>query len=261
MALLNLHHNGPINGTPLLAIHGITAHGQRFDRMCAEYLVDRRVVSPDLRGHGESICDAPWNLETHVADLVETMDSIGFDCVDVMGHSLGGNLALRLLAAHPDRVKRVVLLDPAFDLPAETMTANAVAALVDQSFATQRELIIAKRAFRSDAAIPTADADSEMASFQGADGRWRIRYDRAAVVAMWGELARPLPPIPIAKPTLLINALQAKMVVEPQISYLETQLGHNLTQVELDLGHMLYWDDFAATSRVVAGYLADSSKR
>jgi lipase len=259
MSLLNVHRTGPFNGKPLFAIHGITAHGRRFDRMCAEYLDDRYVIAADLRGHGDSLCDAPWNLETHVADLVDTLDDLGWDRVDVMGHSLGGNLALRLLAAHPDRVDRVVLLDPAFQLPTQTMTANADAALTDKAFDSLEDLVIAQRAFRSEAAIPSADADTRLAGFQGDDGKWRMRWSRSAVVAMWGELSRPLPTIPESRPALLVNALKAGLVLEPQIDYLETQFEDDLTQVDLDLGHMLYWDDLDATGRVVAGYLAADS--
>jgi lipase len=259
MSLLNVHRTGPLTGQPLLAIHGITAHGRRFDRMCAEYLDDRYVVSPDLRGHGESLCDAPWNLETHVADLIETLDELGWVSVDVMGHSLGGNLALRLLAAHPERVNRLVLLDPAFHLPTKTMTANADAALNDKAFDSLEDLVIAQRAFRSEAAIPSADVDTRLAGFQGEDGKWRMAWSRSAVVAMWGELSRPLPPIEHSRPTLLVNALKAGLVLEDQISFLETYLEADLTQVDLDLGHMLYWDDLDATGRVVAGYLAAHS--
>jgi lipase len=255
MTTLHLHRSGSPEGTPLLAIHGITAHGRRFDRLVSEYLFDRQVVAPDLRGHGESSVDAPWNLETHVEDLIDVLDELGWDCVDVVGHSLGANLALRLLATHPERVSRIVLLDPAFELPATNMTGAAESFLVDESFETLDELVVHRRTGRIDAAIPDSDHDVRIAAIRGPDSRWRLNFSRAAVVAMWGELARPLPLITQPKPALLINALKAKLVLDPQIEYLEQCFENQLTQVELDLGHMLYWDDLEATGRVVAGWL------
>jgi lipase len=257
MAPLHLHRSGSPDGTPLLAIHGITAHGRRFDRLVGDYLFDRHVVAPDLRGHGESPVDAPWNLETHVDDLVEVLDQLGWDCVDVVGHSLGANLGLRLLATHPERVRRIVLLDPAFALPVVTMTSAAANSLNDNSYETLDELVIARREGRIEAAIADSDDDARIAAIRGVDDRWRLNYSRAAIVAMWGELARSLPDITQAKPALLINALQAKLVLEPQIEFLERCFEDQLTQVELDLGHMLYWDDLEATGRVVAGWLND----
>jgi lipase len=255
MASLHLHRSGSPDGTPLLAIHGITAHGRRFDRLVAEHLFDRQVVAPDLRGHGQSTGDAPWNLETHVADLVTVLDDLEWDCVDVVGHSLGGNLGLRLLSAHPERVRRLVLLDPAFALPATNMTGASNSFLNDQSFETLEELVIARREDRIEAAIEASDSDARIASIQGDDNRWRLNYNRSAIVAMWGELARDLPPIDTPKPALLVNALKAQLVLASQIDYLERSFEEHLTQVELDLGHMLYWDDLEATGRVVAGWL------
>ncbi len=257
MATLHVHRSGPQDGAPLLAIHGITAHGRRFDRMCTDYLYDRQIAAPDLRGHGESVRNAPWNLETHVDDLIETVDSLGWSSFDVVSHSLGANLALRLLATDPKRVKRLVLLDPVFLLTPDTATANAVHAMADQSFRSLDELIEARRVGRSDAAVPFSDADTRIAAYKGPDRRWRMNFERAAVVAMWAELARGLPDITETRPTLLINALQAQLVQRRQIDWLEDALEHDLTQVDLDLGHMLYWDDLVATGRIIAGFLND----
>lgn len=255
MAILHVHRSGPTDGAPLLAIHGITAHGRRFERLSADYLFDRSIAAPDLRGHGESVREAPWNLETHVDDLIDTLDSMGWATVDVVAHSLGGNLALRMLAAHPHRVRRLVLLDPVFLLPVETATANAVHAMTDQSFRSLDELIEARRDGRSEAAIPFSDADTRVAAYQGPDRRWRMNFERAAVVAMWGELARALPEPTETRPTLVINALQAQLVQRRQIDWLENALEDLLSQVDLDLGHMLYWDDLVTTGRVIAGFL------
>ncbi len=222
--------------------------------MANAVLSDHHVVAPDLRGHGQSTCDAPWNLETHVDDLVGVLDHLGWGRVDVIGHSLGGNLAVRLLAAYPGRVRRLMLLDPAFQQPASDMTDNARATLTDVSYATQDELAEARRAGRSDAAIPHSDNDVRVASFAGEDGRWRLRYDRAAVVAMWGELVRPLPQIDQPVDTTLVTAVQAPFIDDDQRAYFRINFGERLTEIDLDLGHMLYWDDFDLTGKVVGGW-------
>ena len=65
----------------------------------------------------ESGWEPPWNLGTQVADLVETLDASGADRVDVVGHSWGGRLALELAARRPERVARLVLLDPVVWVP------------------------------------------------------------------------------------------------------------------------------------------------
>lgn len=256
MTALHLHRRGTAGGASLLAIHGITGHGARFDDLCSGFLNRFDVAAPDLRGHGRSTHDAPWNLDTHVDDLVAEMDALGWADADVVGHSLGGNLALRLLAAHPQRVRRVVLLDPAFALPTSFTTALAVATLEDRSFASLDEMVEADRLVRPAAAAAGAERDLRSVAVQGEDGRWRMPHSRAAVVAMWGELSRELPAITTPRPVLLVNAVQAGLVLDAQIATLERALGPMLEHRRVDLGHMVYWEDLDATGRLVAEFLA-----
>lgn len=254
MPSLHLHTFGTPGAKPLLAIHGITAHGTRFAPLAAAVLADRHVVAPDLRGHGFSHTQAPWNLETHVQDLLEVLDSVGWEKIDIIGHSLGGNLGLRLLSSHPERVNSLLLLDPAFALPSTDMTDRAQAVLTDTSYESLQDLVVARRVGRIDPAIAHSDDDSLLASVCGDDGRWRMRFDRAAVVGMWGELARPMPAISAPVPTTLVNALEAGFVLEPQCTYLRSQFGSLLTEIDVALGHMIYWDDFDQTCRIVADW-------
>ena len=56
---------------PLVCLHGVTSHGRHFEQL-AERLADRfHVVALDLRGHGGSPWEPPWNLEQHVADVLD----------------------------------------------------------------------------------------------------------------------------------------------------------------------------------------------
>src|SRR5690606_34089079 len=79
---LHLETYGDPGGAPVLAIHGITAFGARFERL-AGHLPERRWLCPDLRGHGRSPSTPPWRSEDHVADLLRVLDDEGIDRIDV----------------------------------------------------------------------------------------------------------------------------------------------------------------------------------
>ena len=113
---LHVHEWGDADAPPLVCLHGVTGHGERFKQLAEDrWAASFRVIAPDLRGHGQSGWEPPWTFSTHVADLIETIDALGIEQADWVGHSFGGRLVLELAAAHPERVRSAVLLDPAID--------------------------------------------------------------------------------------------------------------------------------------------------
>ncbi len=106
---------GPANGIPLLLIPGQGSVWQEYAKAIPQ-LVDRfRVVAVDVHGHGRSSWDADDYTCAQIADdLARLIDQVFGEPVVVAGHSSGGLIAARLAAAHPDKVRAVLLEDPPF---------------------------------------------------------------------------------------------------------------------------------------------------
>ena len=258
---LHVHTYGVVDGPPLLAIHGVSAHGQRFAPMANVAFPSFRVIAPDLRGHGRSPAGEvgrPVRIEDHLDDLLRVLDDEGVEAVTVVGHSFGGCLGAHLLARAPQRVTSLVLLDPAIGLPSEQTSAIADAMISDdRGYDTLDELVEARRAGRSPAAEPHSDADTRLAAVRGTDG-WRTPWDLAVVRQAWAEMSRPLPLLPVARPTLLLDAMQAQFVGTAQHAHFASQLGDALRVERLDLGHMLFWDDFDAVCALISAFVAST---
>ena len=107
---LHSHEWGPEGGRALACLHGVGDTGAMFARLATEKLRAFHVIAPDLRGHGASRWEPPWDVETHLADVLETIVEPPAAWV---GHSFGGRLIVELAARHPELVERAVLLDPA----------------------------------------------------------------------------------------------------------------------------------------------------
>ena len=72
---LNTYEWGDESASLVVCLHGVTGHGLRFRKLAEERLANRfHVVAADLRGHGHSTWDEPWDIATHVADLLDTFD-------------------------------------------------------------------------------------------------------------------------------------------------------------------------------------------
>lgn len=255
MATLHTYEFGDPAGAPVLAVHGITAHGRRFRRLGDEGWPQRRTIAVDLRGHGHSPTDGPWNVHQHVTDLLDTLDAAGLtDPIDVVGHSYGGVIAIALLARAPERVRRLVLLDPALLLSPATADAMAAAAMSDPGFVSVEEAVTWRRG-GNDAIADAVDTEIADHLAEGDDGRFRFRYHRPAVVAGWGEMCAPLPDRVDARPTLLVVATQAPFVTAEVEAGLGALLGDALTVVRIDCGHLLYWERFDDTARTVRTFV------
>src|SRR3984893_13089825 len=115
--VLHVHEWGDPSAPPLVCLHGVTGHGERFERLAEKRWAPHfRVLAPDLRGHGRSGYEPPWTFPTHVSDIIETIDALGVGEANWAGHSFGGPLILELAARHPERIRRAVLLDPAIQV-------------------------------------------------------------------------------------------------------------------------------------------------
>lgn len=106
----------------LLAMHGITANHTSMRALADSLGEDFSVIAPDLRGRGKSAdITGPFGMTAHADDMVAVLDELGIDRTDVLGHSMGGFVALVLAHRAPDRVARTILVDGGIplDLPDE----------------------------------------------------------------------------------------------------------------------------------------------
>src|SRR5690606_38228822 len=67
--LLCTYRFGPPGPARVLAIHGLTGHGKRWETLFTRHLPDVTALAPDLLGHGRSSWDAPWTIDANVAAL------------------------------------------------------------------------------------------------------------------------------------------------------------------------------------------------
>ena len=98
-------------GPPLILLHGLFGAGQNWGGIRRALAPRFRVLTPDLRNHGASPRAAAMDYATMAADLAETLDAAGVPRAAVVGHSMGGKVAMAFALEHPDRVERLVVAD------------------------------------------------------------------------------------------------------------------------------------------------------
>ena len=100
-----------------VAVHGITASGMSWQAVARHMPADWTLAAPDLRGRGHSRdLPGPYGLDRHARDVVAVLRHFGGRPV-LAGHSMGAYIALLARDAHPDLVRRLVLIDGGLPLP------------------------------------------------------------------------------------------------------------------------------------------------
>lgn len=113
-ARVRVREEGPADGPPLVLVHGFSVSLESWDGWAAALSDEYRVVRYDLLGHGLTGPD-PQERYAPVARaefLAELLDALGLERVNLAGNSLGGLVAWRFAALYPERVERLVLVDP-----------------------------------------------------------------------------------------------------------------------------------------------------
>jgi lipase len=248
-------------GAPVLVcLHGVTGYAGHFARL-GERLAQRfHVVALDLRGHGSSTFEPPWNLEQHVEDVLDTLteERLVDEAARWLGHSFGGRIAFEVAAAAPEVVERLVLLDPAIAIPGQVALRAAEDARRDRSYASFEEAI--ERRF-DESRLTRASPElvgGELAAhlFEDADGRWRYRYLQSAVIAAYGEMSREPPPFELVRaPTLLVLGEESYLPYDHLLDAHTAALGDELEVVRVPGGHTVLWDAPAETGAAVEAFL------
>jgi 3-oxoadipate enol-lactonase len=106
---LVIRHSHDVAGAPpILFIHPINLRARCWDGVATALAPQRRCVTADLRGHGDSATSRDYGLEFWARDCLDALDHLGIDKVHVVGGSLGGTIAVYLAAHEPDRVASII---------------------------------------------------------------------------------------------------------------------------------------------------------
>ncbi len=101
------HHRSP----PLVVFHGFLGSSRNWGSVARKLAESYRVLLVDLRNHGRSPHTRTMTFEESVADALRVFEDYGLEQAVVMGHSLGGKVAMRFACEHPERVDRLIVLD------------------------------------------------------------------------------------------------------------------------------------------------------
>ncbi|HTV96336.1 MAG TPA: alpha/beta hydrolase [Steroidobacteraceae bacterium] len=102
-------------GDPLILIHGGLGSSDMFVRIAPKLSAHRQIIAVDLQGHGRTAdIDRPLSFQAMADDIEALLEHLRLREADVLGYSVGGEVALRMAIAHPKSVRRLIVISAAF---------------------------------------------------------------------------------------------------------------------------------------------------
>jgi esterase len=132
-------------GIPLVVIHGLFGMSDNWGTFGRNFGEKRQVHLLDLRNHGRSFHSEEMSIEVMVNDLSAYIASIGADQIDLIGHSLGGKVAMQFAIDHPEKVAKLIIADiaPKSYPPHHEDKFNALSAVNIETVENRKDVQIA----------------------------------------------------------------------------------------------------------------------
>src|SRR3954468_19310861 len=99
------------SGPPVVLIHGMINSSRHWEEVALRLADSHTVVAPDLIGHGDSATPrGDYSIGAHAASIRDLLAAIGIESTTVIGHSLGGGIAMQFFYPFPQRAGRLALI-------------------------------------------------------------------------------------------------------------------------------------------------------
>jgi len=99
------------SGPNLVLIHGMINSSRHWEAVATQLAGSHRVIAPDLIGHGEAATPrGDYSLGAHAASIRDLLTTIGVERATIIGHSLGGGVAMQFFYQFPQRTERLALI-------------------------------------------------------------------------------------------------------------------------------------------------------
>jgi len=253
---MQLHYQTLGQGQPLIFLHGLFGSGNNWGTVAKHFSQHYQVICVDLRNHGSSPHSASQSYANMADDLLELCDTLSLERIHLLGHSLGGKVAMQFTTQHPDRVDKLIVVDMAMRAYADAHThlIDAMMAIDLTTLQSRHEVdkilsnSIPQAMVRQFLLMNLIKSDSSLA--------WRINL--AALKTNYPGLQQAVcENAHYEKPCLFIRGEHSDYVQDTDIEQIKTNF-INAQFASLPTGHWIHTEQPQAFIEVVGNFLVTS---
>lgn len=243
---------------PLVIIHGLLGSADNWRSHIRDWRAERRVIAVDLRNHGRSPHADGMDYTAMSDDVLAVLDRLGLEQAHVLGHSMGGKVAMSLACRMPQRVASLIVAD---------IAPVAYGHGHDDIFAAMRELEQGHPKDRREAdTLLARHIDSRpirlflATNLQRGDGEMTLRVDLDRIIAGYPDvIAPPAGESAFDGPAMVLRGAESDYVQDDMLPTLRAVLPRARVITLKEAGHWLHADQPEAFQQAVATFLAAHS--
>ena len=255
-----LHHISAGEGEGFVIIlHGLMGSSANWRAVQSALSATHRVICLDLPNHGASPHVARFDLRSLAEDVVETMGALGIDRAVIIGHSLGGKVAMQMTGEFPDRVRGLVVVDitPRAFQPVHLFVLRACQQLNLSGVARRADL---------DAALAQSIPQAETRDFllknvvRDADGAFVWRVPLHYLIDNYQTVSDAVAmPVPYGGPALFVAGELSPFHVERDAAQIQGWFPSMRLVTVSCAGHLVHTENPEAFIREVRQFLSEES--
>ena len=258
---IELHDSVLGDGPDVVLLHGLFGQSSNLGSIARALQTEFRVHSPDLPDHGHS----PWTEEPSIANYAEAvghwMAARGIPRAHVLGHSLGGKVAMELALRYPALVDKLVVADIApvtYQPSHEGVFEGLFAVTATQCESRQEAARVLEKTIRDPGVVQflLLSLMRESEGHDGGDGHWRWRLNHEGLAAAYPKLLRGLvADHPFDGETLFIRGQRSGYVTDDHRSAIEALFSRFGLATVAGAGHWLHAEKPKQFNQLVRDFL------
>jgi esterase len=249
-----LHTEITGQGQAIVLIHGLFGSYENLGVIARALVGQWQVINLDMRNHGRSDWHDSMSYALMAEDVKETLDHLGLEQVILLGHSMGGKIAMEFALRYPERVSKLILADisPVQNRPRHLEILSALDGIDLDSLQSRQH---------ADQQLALAITETGVRQFllkslykDGDQFRWR--FNSKALIANYSQLLEAPPSKgPYTGPTLFIKGAESDYLLPEHQSLIQQLFPHSKAKVIMGTGHWLHAEKPVAFAKIVTDFL------
>ena len=252
---VNLHFKAQGSGSPIILIHGLFGSNDNLGLLARQLKENHKVISVDLRNHGLSAHNQHHDYPSMAQDIIALLDQEQISTCSIIGHSMGGKVAMSLCDRIPDLIKKVVIIDIAPVAYSGHHHQNVFNALT----ALQSEVILSRT--QADNVMSHHIEDHGVRQFllkslyKRDQNQYQLRFNAPILMQSYDNIMGWQEISPYNKPILFIKGQNSSYLLPEHHSAIQRQFPQAKAHIVAQAGHWVHAEKPDQVSRIILNFL------